>query len=226
MSTKKNNAHRAKILTWGNKQKKGEAAQLQQAAVGNGSHFAAPSAGESHQQAVPQHSKHAHIKITGASGEMPKVPVRIHAVSVDQYSRYNERYGTGQPAEKGASARVGGFSTTAVSGQPAYSWTPFLVYGAISIAAILIWIICAKLYDVPLPVPGDPVLTLAVALLCLIVVAGFVVIALTVSMTKRSDDSLKTSDVVASALLKGSLAMVASVVVWIAALYVVTTLVV
>ena len=225
MSTKKNNTHSAKILPWG-KQKKGEGVQAQQAAVGSGSHFAAPAAAEPNQQVVPQRSKHAHLKITGASGEMPKVPVRVHTLTVDQYSRYNERYGTGQPAETGASVQSRGFSTTAVPGQPAYSWIAFLVYGAISIASILLWVICAKLFGVPFPVPGDPMLTCALALLCFVVVAGFVVIALTVSITKRSDDSLLTSDVVASALLKGSLSMFASVAVWIVALFVVTTLVV
>lgn len=227
MSTKKNKSA-AQGTAWWNKNKQRENVQSQVEPAGRGGHFATSSstvAGSSADAAsyASQPGKHAPIKITGASGEMPKVPVRVHASTMKQYSRYNERYAAAQTgkqgsAEKGSTA----FTTKAAPGQPAYSWIPFLVYAAICIAASLAWVIVAKLVGAAVLVPGDPMLTLALVLLCAIVVAGIGLILATASITRRSDDELMAADVVASALLKGSLAMFVSAACWMGCLMLVT----
>jgi len=229
MSINKNNSDQSVRKLW-TKQRKSEGLPVSAAKADRGSHFAVPAPvvdAEPASKPAPAAGmhRHAHLKITGASGEMPKVPVRVRKADVDSYSRYNTRYIGENPATGDGSARRGGFATTPAEGQPAYSWKPFVLYGGIAAIVTLLWVAVAKLVQTGPVVPGTPLFTLGIALLCLIVFSGFVLIAVTVSLTKRTDPELMTADVAASALGKGACVLLVGVGVWIAASAVLTLLV-
>lgn len=216
-------------------QRKGEDAVAQQPKNARGSHFASPSPaasealGEQEESRQSRADSRSHFKITGVSGEIPKVPIKVREAQIDSYSRYNERYTTNNPratlTSKPSGASLGGFATQAVPGQPAYSWKPFVLYGGCAAIASLLWVVFAKLTGSGAPVMGSLEMNIAMVLLCLVVIAGAAVIASTTMITKRSDDQLPTADIVASALGKGSVMTLVGVAVWIVSVVLATLVV-
>lgn len=170
----------------------------------------------------PQDSQQRRVRITGASGEMPVVPLRVKKSPAIPYSRFNKRYLTQGPKMDFESA-LGAFAGESMDGAPAYGWKAFAVYGIASVALSIVWCIAVKV-AVPGPLSADSFeATVGVVLLCATVVAGIALFAATTSMTHRNVPEYPVSDVAASALGKTSLMMVAGVAVWVLASFFVTS---
>lgn len=168
-----------------------------------------------------QQGAQRHIRITGASGEMPAVPLRVKRSPAIPYSRYNKRYLTDGP-KMDLETAFGAFANEPMEGAPAYGWKPFAVYGIASVALSLVWGVAVKV-AVPGQLSADSFeVTLGVALLCATVVAGIALFAATTAMTRRNVPDSSSVDVAASALGKTSLMMVAGVAMWVLASFVVT----
>lgn len=169
-----------------------------------------------------QDSPQRRVRITGASGEMPVVPLRVKKSPAIPYSRFNKRYLTQGPKMDFGSA-LGAFAGEPMEGAPAYGWKAFATYGIASVALSIVWCIAVKI-AVPGPLSADSFeATLGVVLLCVTVVAGIVLFAVTMSMTRHNVPEYPASDIAASALGKTSLMMVAGVAAWVLASFFVTS---
>lgn len=171
-------------------------------------------------QDVPQASQR-HVKITGASGEMPALPLKLKHAAARPYSRYNKRY-VHHPEKASMAAAFAAFENAPRGGAPAYGWMPFAVYGLAGAVVTLAWCAAVKLTTTGVPGSGSLEMVIGLALLCAVVVAGIVLVAVTTSMTRRNNDDLATVDVLASALGKAALMMLADAVVWVLAMAAVT----
>lgn len=162
-------------------------------------------------------------RIAGVSGELPKVPVRVKRSAAVPYSRYNLRYReTEGAAGRGQESLAQAWVQERMEGAPALGWKAFAVYGAVSAAACAVWCLVAKLSSAEPPVPGDPSLTVGIALLVLIVAGGVAVAAATTALTRRRHEEVALGDALASALGKTALMMIGAAVVWVAAMAAVT----
>lgn len=160
-------------------------------------------------------------KISGVSGEFPKVPLRPARSQAIPYSRYNKRYL--QHAERvDLGSVVGSFSTSGIEGAPAYGWAPFLGYGAVSVLASVVWCAVVCLTSTEAPVAGDASLTAGIALLVLIVLGGLGTVAVTTALSLRAYDDLSRADVLASAVGKVALSLLVAVAAWVGAMAFVT----
>lgn len=160
-------------------------------------------------------------KISGVSGEFPKVPVRPARSQAIPYSRYNKRY-LQHEGRMDLGSVVGSFSTSGVEGAPAYGWAPFLGYGVVSVLASAVWCLAVHLTSTEAPVAGDLSLTLGLVLLVLIVLGGLGTVAVTTALSLRAYDDLSRADVLASAVGKVALALLVAVGAWVGAMAVVT----
>lgn len=157
-----------------------------------------------------------HLKITGVSGEMPGLPLKLKRSPALPYSRYNKRY-VNRPFKLTLSSLVHLFDTKPVEGAPAYSWVPFLAYAGAGVAASLIWAVYAfAVAGTPL-VAGSVESAAGLAVLLSIVLGGLAVAAVVVALTSRGDKGFEPSDALASALGKTGAAMVLAVAAWIGA---------
>ncbi len=161
-----------------------------------------------------------HIKITGASGEMPAIPLRLKHSPALPYSRYNKRY-THHPETVGSSVFCA-LLHTPKEGAPAYGWTPFAVYGIAGAVVTLAWCVATKVMNTGVPSSDSFEMTVGLALLCLVVCAGIVLAVVTTLMTLKGDEDSVKIDVLASALGKTALMMLADAAVWVLAMAFIT----
>lgn len=221
-------------------QRKGEPARSQEgAAAPRGRHFAQPannvpnrsermesdetadaasgltgSATESMQQQGVQRQR----RITGASGEMPAVPLRVSYPPALPYSRYNKRYLTGVSQQGGGTAGAssyGLFATLPITGAPAYSWAPFLACGLTNAFLSILWGVVVFLVAPKPLIAGDMWLTIGMALLGLIVLSNMVMVVSTAIVSMRNNGNLVKRDVIASSSIKVAFMLIADILIWV-----------
>lgn len=206
-------------------------------ASSSGSHFAAGSeaaekkagrtpAAAKTSVAMPARSNNAadaghaqrHLKIVGASGEMPAVPVHIRRSEALPYSRYNKRYTSQAPAASPVSSVRNLFANDAVEGVPVYGWLPYGIFGAAGALASIVWLVVVRLVLAAPLKTGDMAMTAGLAIFCVIVAAGVALALATAAISLRNDDDLVREEALTLALAKVAPMMVADTVVWILAM--------
>lgn len=167
-------------------------------------------------QSDPDSTGHRRAVITGASGVFAKVggkPARKVTGENKAYSRYSNGY-FDRPDAKQLSDVVAQFQTEPIEGAPAYGWTPFIIYGAVAALASIAWLALVMITGMT-PIHGATKgMMIGLFVLAGIVVAGLLFTAITATMTMKMGQFEKR-DVVASALGKTALMMLAALVVWV-----------
>ena len=175
---------------------------------------AVPTSGDSVKDASDMHR---HLKIVGASGEMPAIPRKATKnPAALPYSRYNKRYLTESSNTPFSAPLFEGGEDP--SDALAYVWKPYLAYGLVCVVTSIVWGVVTRfaLSNDGVPVDGDISQTCGLALLCLIVVGGVGVAVATAMVTLRNNEDVSGGDVFASSLGKTMLMMLIGIAVWFA----------
>ena len=151
--------------------------------------------------------------------QRPKAPKRASAQATP-YSRYNNRYRSGGAAAP--SSLPAGMAPAPQESQPfMQAWLPFIIYGAASAVASVVWCVLGRLTATGPIEPGSLVLTIGLALLCVIVLAG-IALAVIRARFRAADEEMSFVDAFAPAIGKTAIAMVVGVIVWIVSSAIIT----
>ncbi len=156
------------------------------------------------------------LKIVGASGEMPAVKPHISQSRGVSYSRYNNRY-VNRPAELNVNSIIDKMSPEDASDLPAMRWGSFGICAGVNAGVAVLWCVLAVLVFKDQVNPGF-FSVVGIVLLCCSVVSALVTMGVTMSKTERMDEELDRNDILASAIVKAGVIIVAQIVVWVIAM--------